>query len=360
MNSKTILVIFIFIAVLNNAVFCQIEKIHPILSGIILDADTDLPVSNLTVYTEFTTTTTDELGRYIIPLNNCQCRVGDIIRIMTLNEDYGCSETRYTISSSEKQSHDFKIFSNPNNFFINGIVRDNKNNKPLGGIEVKILLNNSNEKIISTTLSDGTFQIPVSRKTLGSQKTVKMIFTDNKNEYDQNDNLQNITGFVKVELTRNNSFDNKQEIFELDGMELLTKISFGLTQITNDYSTVESQNEHIETLNFLLKSYKEENDIVEYNNTLKDITNAKNNRKVAFKGIEENRNNPTTLKQIKRFYEISDKKNEYQVLSLYDRLILLNEESYSKNYIEISKIQSTIYQLLYASYNSTNKEYLKK
>ena len=206
--------IFVLLMFLCNlSLNAQKNEINKFIIGIILDADNNLPVSNLTVFTEFTQTTTDDLGRYILSLSNCDCNVGDVLRIFTINDEYGWSETRYTITNTSKQFFDFKLFANPNSFYVNGIVKDEKDKSPLGGIEIKILLKKSNEEIKSQTLADGTFQIPISKKLLGSDKTVRMIVSDPNKSYLQNDNLQEILSFIKIELRKQNDYyDPKKEI----------------------------------------------------------------------------------------------------------------------------------------------------
>ncbi|MBD0254489.1 MAG: hypothetical protein ICV83_02120 [Cytophagales bacterium] len=193
-----------------------------VLSGVVIDAETDLPVLDITVFTKFSNTNTDRLGIFNLSLAQCGCQPGDQIILYTLNDSYGYSENKYTLSKGSKQDITLRIFKNPNTIYVNGIVKDKNGFAPIEDIEVKISTGNIPADIADVTGKDGTFRLPIPKKYLGNEKSVRLVYTDPKNRYEQLDEEQRIDAFAKVFLTYNNTV--KIQNPEADNRKALTEM----------------------------------------------------------------------------------------------------------------------------------------
>jgi hypothetical protein len=109
------------------------------------------------VYTSFATTTTDDFGRYVLPLSGCpSCKPGARFSIYTLDADIGSSEIPCVISNDYK--FDFSVVRN-SRMFIYGMVQNSLTGDGLPNIEVKIMADIDMNPV--TTNSFGQFTMPV-------------------------------------------------------------------------------------------------------------------------------------------------------------------------------------------------------
>ncbi len=58
-----------------------------------------------------------------------------------------------------------------------GLLKMNVRMIPIDSIKVKLLFNNTSSDITAITEKDGTFRLPIPKKILGSESSVRIIYT---------------------------------------------------------------------------------------------------------------------------------------------------------------------------------------
>lgn len=115
------------------------------------------PVKRINVYTSFATTTTDDLGRYTLPLSGCpSCKPGYKLSIYTFDMNIGSSEISCVIPNDYK--FDFSVVRN-SRMFIYGMVQNSLTGEGLANMEVKIMADIDMDPV--RTNSFGQFAMPV-------------------------------------------------------------------------------------------------------------------------------------------------------------------------------------------------------
>jgi hypothetical protein len=169
-----------------------------ILSGVVKRAGQ--PVSGLTVYTSFYTTTTDALGRYSISLDGCAtCRPGNKISILTYNEECGSFEQLCVIPNDYK--HDFSITCNPGKITVWGMVQNSATGDALPNILVKVMGDIEMDAV--KTDGFGLFKFNIRRSQLEKLNEVRLQVQDPGKNYKplrSVPELFNINSFITLRM----------------------------------------------------------------------------------------------------------------------------------------------------------------
>jgi hypothetical protein len=154
-----------------------------ILQGIITSRHTNKPIAGIAVYTYFTSTTTDKLGRYTLSLDSCrQCASGDRLEIYTNSKEFGGYETPCILN---RDLHfNFSIPTNPDSIFVTGMVVNINNGTPLKNIRLRAFSENMASSSDEVKTNDfGIFKIPLYKAVVRNEKFVRIQPRDPGNKY---------------------------------------------------------------------------------------------------------------------------------------------------------------------------------
>lgn len=190
---------FIFV-LMTPEVICQSTR-H--IEGRIINQETNLPVKNITVYSDFDQDITDNSGLYNLDLSKCRdCAVGKRIFVSTYSEEYGFFQTHFGLTSDLKA--DIRIPRNPNLTGVMGIVKDLRTKRTITGVKVRIGVDGDpNVKDEIKTDSFGMYRFLLRRDKVGNIKYITIFFEDENGRYLSKHETKNIATFIDSFLEPN-------------------------------------------------------------------------------------------------------------------------------------------------------------
>jgi hypothetical protein len=197
-NPASVLALFLLLHLCTQpGAFAQAPQY---LKGVVVDAQNNVPVKGLTVYTEWTSCVTDDYGKYRLNLENCgNCRPGESVVINTYSETYGFSENYTVVPLS--LVHKIKINRDPRTVRIQGNVRDAKTREFIPGVMVKIVLDREGITKAGITDKFGAFEFYFRKEEVGADKPpAYFTFLDEKYGHATLSALMNIRTIVEAYL----------------------------------------------------------------------------------------------------------------------------------------------------------------
>jgi hypothetical protein len=158
----------------------QVVAQQTMLSGVVTMSNK--PVARLTIFTNFGECSSDDLGRYNLPLQGCgECKPGDKLTIFTYSSDLGSSVFNCVISND--YTFNFSVTRKPSYILVNGMIQEELTHEPLPNIEVSVIAENGINTDAVKTDARGLFRIPVALDQVVNQNAVRLLVRDSAGRY---------------------------------------------------------------------------------------------------------------------------------------------------------------------------------
>lgn len=199
------------------------------LRGVLLDAQTDIPIKNARVWLADGTdvqTNTGEYGSFKLNLaaSSATYQAGDEVEVYVSDVNYGFHKTRVTIPKS--RTCEIRISMN-NLLLISGVVVDERTGTPLSDVEVTIfsemVSSNSKPQVIKTG-HNGEFSQLLHKGVTGAPQYFKVTFRDITGRYEFKDDFIKVSDFTKIEMERGTI---RQEKVKVKQYQKAMKVSAG-------------------------------------------------------------------------------------------------------------------------------------
>lgn len=201
MNPKTLLFAMLFLYGFNA--YCQTKKIVGIVYEISdTDAKKPVPAGAHVFIPGIGSSTTDTKGYYSIDIAQCaSCTPGTTLMIYA-NTAIGYGEKEYIVPTNPAlKPFDIGIKEN-SKLALTGVVRDKKSGKPIEGIKISVVIQNSAKISPAITDKEGIFNMMIRKEGISNMQALQLFIMDEKGRYKDLEKVIYINQYepVKIEL----------------------------------------------------------------------------------------------------------------------------------------------------------------